>query len=107
MDTEWRNWKFQQKLECWRLFFCCVFCHEVGFLKNDPHQMTYRKDSTQLDRLTPTTSLDKRGMYISYMFLQIHNFPSCFSIPIGYEDTTKHMYLKSDGPHLVFESRIG
>ena len=38
-DTEWRNWKFQQKLECWRLFFCCVFFHEVGCLKNDSHQV--------------------------------------------------------------------
>ena len=107
MDTEWRNWKFQQKLECWRLFFCCVFCHEFGCLKNDPHQLASRKDSTQPDTLTPTTSLDKKGMYISYMFLHLHNVPSGFSIPIGYEATTKHMELTSDGPHSMFESLIG
>ena len=84
-----------------------MFCHEVGCLKNDPHQSTSRKDSTQPDTLTPTTSTNKRGIYISYMFLHLHNVPSGFSIPIGYEATTKHMDLKSDGPHLMFESLIG
>jgi hypothetical protein len=34
------------KIECWRLFFCCVFCHKVGCLKNDPHQSESIKDYT-------------------------------------------------------------
>jgi hypothetical protein len=84
-----------------------VFCHEVGCLKNVPHHPAYTKDSTQPDTLNPTTSPDKRGMYISYMFLHLHNVPSGLLIPIGYEATTKHMDLTSDGSHSMFESRIG